>query len=195
MEYSYKGQTWNSVGNTFERDGSYYSLFGDIVKTNSINGQLTMKIDEAFENYVSYQKNHKQWSQKRSEAGRKGIIDTYYQIKYPEPREKATDFRIDNDIIRFDNSWASNNENGPSICGNYARGRAGIYFENRGANMMGKFSGFSSVQKIQGAAGHSSPSGHYLIFGNSSGVIIGLNFPSQRELSAFNKLFNKIFGL
>ena len=193
--YLYRGQIWNYVGNTFEQDGSYYSLFGDVVKQNSINGQLTMKIDGAFENYASYLKEYKRWNQKCNETGRNGIIDAYSKIRNPEPREKSTDFMMENNIIRLDNTWASNNENGPSICGKYARGRADIFFENRGANMLGKFTGFSGTQKIQGAAGHSSPAGHYLTFGNASGVIIGLNFPSQRELSGFNKLFDKVFGL
>ena len=171
-------------GKTHTKDGTYYSLFGDKMKANSLKGRLTKKIDEAFDKYAAYQKKCNQSSG-----------------SYPEYQSsERTNF---NDIIKYNDNFGTTYENVydedpmTGVPLRYAYGST-IRFTVTGTRdkMLGRFMGFSTGNsQTSFGNGMLAKTGYNIYIVNGKNKIVGITFSSQQHLNAFRNHFNKLYDL
>ncbi len=170
-------------GKTYTKDGTYYSLFGDKIKANSLKGKLTIKIDEAFDKYANYLKKCEQTE------------GTY-------PEYQSSDYTNFNDIISYNDKFGTTYENvhdedpktGATL--RYAYGST-IRFTVTGTRdkMFGRFRGFSTGNsQTTFGSGMLAKTGYNIYIVNGKNKIVGLTF-SQKNFNAFRNHFNKLYGL
>jgi RHS repeat-associated protein len=171
-------------GKTYTKDGTYYSLFGDKMKANSFKGKLTKKIDEAFDKYANYLKKCEQT-----------------EGSYPEYQSSE---RVNfNDIISYNKRFGTTYENvhdedpktGAPL--RYAYGST-IRFIVTGTrvNMLGRFRGFlTGNSKTTFGSGMLAKTGYNIYIVNGKNIIVGLTFSDPKNLNAFRKHFNKLYGI
>ena len=168
------------LGKTYTSKNKYYSLFGQVVDKNTTNGEITAKLDEAMIAFAEY---------------REAMINYTYSYKNPdEPIQETTDF---SNICKFIDRFGTTSDNihHPSKMGTYA-GIADIYFYATGNNMDGKFIDWSISNRITGNNGYFATSpGKYLTITKHSvgGVMVGLNFKKQENVTNFMNQFYRLF--
>ncbi|HOH23419.1 MAG TPA: RHS repeat-associated core domain-containing protein [Bacteroidales bacterium] len=177
------------LGKTHIENGKYYSLFGQELDSESMIGKLTQKIDEAFISYANYHIGLK-----------KGVWSNGpYDVEDHTPNQPDIDF---SKIMKFDDSFYTTSENihnydpksGKKIT--YAN-LADVTFFVTGRRMSGKFSSFSSREKISGNTGYNVISGTLLYITNTNGRVVNkiavLNFNNSNNLNKFKASFYKLF--
>jgi len=179
---TYLGKT-KTIGDT------YYSLFGEKLDVNTINGQITMKIDDALIKYAEL-----------------CIAASECSPYDPDPQHPYTDFRISS--LGPDKGFARVNDHWPEEMGTYANGMADIYyFVNESKKFMeARFESWDPCTNISGRNGNRStpsrkgPNGYqktYLTFRNVNskdrGVVAGLDFRSETKLNLFKNKFCELF--
>ena len=179
---TYLGKT-KTIGDT------YYSLFGEKLDVNTVNGQITMKIDDALIKYAEL-----------------CIAASECSPYDPDPQHPYTDFRISS--IGTDKGFARVNDHWPEEMGTYANGMADIYyFVNESKKFMeARFESWDPCTNISGRNGNRStpsrkgPNGYqktYLTFRNVNskdrGVVAGLDFRSETKLNLFKNKFCELF--
>ena len=171
-------------GKTYTKDGTYYSLFGDKIKANSLKGKLTIKIDEAFDKYANYLKKCEQTE------------GTY-------PEHQSSDYTNFNDIISYNDKFGTTYENvhdedpktGATL--RYAYGST-IRFTVTGTRdkMFGRFRGFSTGNsQTTFGSGMLAKTGYNVYIVNGKNKIVGLTFSGEKNFNAFRNHFNKLYGL
>ena len=179
---TYLGKT-RTIGDT------YYSLFGEKLDVNTVNGQITMKIDDALIKYAEL-----------------CIAASECSPYDPDPQHPYTDFRISS--FGPDKGFARVNDHWPKEMGTYANGMADIYyFVNESKKFMeARFESWDPCTNISGRNGNRStpsrkgPNGYqktYLTFRNVNskdrGVVAGLDFRSETKLNLFKNKFCELF--
>lgn len=179
---TYLGKT-KTIGDT------YYSLFGEKLDVNTVNGQITMKIDDALIKYAEL-----------------CIAASECSPYDPDPQHPYTDFRISS--FGPDKGFARVNDHWPEEMGTYANGMADIYyFVNESKKFMeARFESWDPCTNISGRNGNRStpsrkgPNGYqktYLTFRNVNskdrGVVAGLDFRSETKLNLFKNKFCELF--
>ncbi|MBQ7489784.1 MAG: hypothetical protein IJT51_04615 [Bacteroidales bacterium] len=171
-------------GKTYTKDGTYYSLFGDKMKSNSIKGKLTRKIDEAFDKYAAYQKKCDQSSG-------------------PYPEYQDSERANFNDIISFNNNFGTTYENvhdedpktGTTL--RYAY-EATIRFTVTGTRdkMFGRFNGFATGNsQTTFGNGMLAKTGYNIYIVNGKNKIVCITFSSPKHFETFRNHFNKLYGI
>jgi RHS repeat-associated protein len=188
-EFYKSGTKGSYLGKTHtDSKGNYYSLFGNTLKTNSKQGKITQKVDDAFIKYAKYLEASKSvgWSSESPYA------------EPPDPYQERTDF---SGIIPFKDSHYTTSENihDPSEMGKYA-GVADITLFVTGSRMDGKLDCFSSGMKknsVKDRSGNYGISGYLLNITNIEGYkdnyIVTLRFGNKSSVDFLINRFNKIF--
>ena len=177
IDGSYKGKF-------FTKNGKYYSLFGQIVDEKSKNGQITKKIDEAFDKYAAY-------------------VKKCQQAKGAYPERQPSDYTDFNDIFTYDGRFGTTVENihdyEPKTMSplTYAYGST-VRFTVTGTreNMFGRFGGFASgnSEKYFGTGSYAKKGFHIYIV-NGRNKIVGITFSSKASFVKFHSQFTKLYGL
>ncbi len=169
-------------GKTYQKDGIYYSLFGQTIDANSKNGEITKKIDEAFIEKARYNKETM------------SPPDNPFNAEFPE--QYSTDFTCKH--TPYIEKGGILNVHLPKEMGTYA-GIADIYFYTSKDNMKGKFLDWKTSSNISGRNGnYATPLGVYLSInksGTNNYVLMGLNFKSQENLNLFKTKFYELFPI
>ena len=181
-------------GKTYQKNGVYYSLFGQHMNANSTNGKITKQIDDAFIEYANY-------------LAAEDEMFSPFDVECHDAIQELTDFSSININIPFNNSKATTGENiyYPNQMGTYA-GTADIFYYVVGdkERMKGKLEGFSEglIQSSKNGLGgpYGFDLGHYMgiyNYANSKyekdNTIVILRFPQVSDVKNLQSKFYTLF--
>jgi RHS repeat-associated protein len=177
MNGTYLGKTYLD-----KMTGNYYSLFGDVVKANSVQGELTQRLDDTFIEYAKYLKQYNEW---------------YFSSSFDdEPTQSLTNF---GNIKNFkDVTWSSSQNIYDGFkYANSSNVRLYVY----GSRMQGTLESLSPMgKKVHGGymmEGLSLVGYHLKINNKSPGTKIMpisiITFKTETEFNNFLGRFNTLF--
>ena len=181
-------------GKTYQKNGVYYSLFGQHMNANSTNGKITKQIDDAFIEYANY-------------LAAEDEMFSPFDVECHDAIQELTDFSSININIPFNNSKATTGENiyYPNQMGTYA-GTADIFYYVVGdkERMKRKLEGFSEglIQSSKNGLGgpYGLDLGHYMgiyNYANSKyekdNTIVILRFPQESDVKNLQSKFYTLF--
>ena len=165
-------------GKTYQKNGVYYSLFGQHMNANSTNGKITKQIDDAFIEYANY-------------LAAEDEMFSPFDVECHDAIQELTDFSSININIPFNNSKATTGENiyYPNQMGTYA-GTADIFYYVVGdkERMKGKLEGFSEGLIQSSKNGLGGPYG--LDLGHYMGIY---RFPQESDVKNLQSKFYTLF--